>query len=578
MNLTKREFFEVLGAGAVAGMGLGAWAEADAATAANGLYDVPRFGSVSFLHMTDCHAQLKPIYFREPNVNLGIGAMKGNLPHLVGEHLLRFTNVKPGTLEAHALTCLDFEKAAQRYGKVGGFAHLATLVKRLKASRPGALLLDGGDTWQGSGTALWTNGQDMVDAAKLLSVDVMTGHWEFTLGMDRVQEIIEKDFKGKVDFIAQNVKTNDFGDPVFKPYVTREINGVPCAIIGQAFPYTPIANPRYMMADWAFGIQDENMQKMVDEVRGKGAQVVVVLSHNGMDVDLKMASRVSGIDAVMGGHTHDGMPVATLVGNKRGKTIVTNAGSNSKFLAVLDFEIKDQKVADFRYKLLPVFANMLPADTEMQALIDKVRSPYETKLAEKLAMTEGTLYRRGNFNGTGDQLILDALMDVQNAEIAFSPGFRWGTSLLPGQAITREWLMDMTATTYSYATVSEMTGETIKTILEDVCDNLFNPDPYYQQGGDMVRVGGLQYSCAPSAAMGKRIDNMRLNGKPVEATRKYKVAGWAPVAEEAKNQGNKQVWDVVEQWLKAKGGKITPRNLNTPELKGVLPNAGYSVT
>jgi sulfur-oxidizing protein SoxB len=578
MNLTKREFFEILGAGAVAGMGLGAWADADAATAANGLYDVPRFGSVSFLHMTDCHAQLKPIYFREPNVNLGIGAMKGNLPHLVGEHLLRFTNVKPGTLEAHALTCLDFEKAAQRYGKVGGFAHLATLVKRLKASRPGALLLDGGDTWQGSGTALWTNGQDMVDAAKLLSVDVMTGHWEFTLGMDRVQEIIEKDFKGKVDFIAQNVKTNDFGDPVFKPYVTREINGVPCAIIGQAFPYTPIANPRYMMADWAFGIQDENMQKMVDEVRGKGAQVVVVLSHNGMDVDLKMASRVSGIDAIMGGHTHDGMPVATLVGNKRGKTIVTNAGSNSKFLAVLDFEIKDQKVADFRYKLLPVFANMLPADKEMQALIDKVRSPYETKLAEKLAVTEGTLYRRGNFNGTGDQLILDALMDVQNAEIAFSPGFRWGTSLLPGQAITREWLMDMTATTYSYATVSEMTGETIKTILEDVCDNLFNPDPYYQQGGDMVRVGGLQYSCAPSAAMGKRIDNMRLNGKPVEATRMYKVAGWAPVAEEAKNQGNKQVWDVVEQWLKAKGGKITPRNLNTPELKGVLPNGGYSVT
>ncbi len=576
MNLTKREFFEVLGAGTMAGMGLGAYADADAATAANGLYDIPKFGNVSFLHMTDCHAQLKPIYFREPSVNIGLGSMKGKLPHLVGEHLLKVAKVRPGTAEAHALTYLDFEKAARRYGKVGGFAHLATLVKRMKASRPGALLLDGGDTWQGSGTALWTKGQDMVDACKLLGVDVMTGHWEFTLGMERVKEIIEKDFAGKVDFVAQNIRTQDFGDPVFKPYVIREINGVPCAIIGQAFPYTPIANPRYMVADWAFGIQDENMQKMVNEARGKGAQVVVVLSHNGMDVDLKMASRVSGIDAIMGGHTHDGMPVASIVSNQGGKTIVTNAGSNGKFLSVLDFDVKDKRVSDFRYKLLPVFSNMLPADQAMDALITKIRAPYETKLAEKLAVTEGTLYRRGNFNGTGDQLLLDALMDVQGAEIAFGPGFRWGTTLLPGQAITREWLMDMTATTYSYATVSEMTGEFIKTVLEDVADNLFNPDPYYQQGGDMVRVGGLQYSCAPLAAMGKRIDNMRLNGRPIEATKKYRVAGWAPVAEAARTQGNKQVWDVVEEWLKARGGKVTPRKLNNPELKGVLPNQGYA--
>jgi sulfur-oxidizing protein SoxB len=576
MNLTKREFFQVLGAGTMAGMGLARYADAAAATAVSGLYDIPKFGNVSFLHMTDCHAQLKPIYFREPSINMGIGAMKGQLPHLVGEHLLKVANVRPGTAEAHALTYLDFDKAALRYGKVGGFAHLATLVKRMKASRPGALLLDGGDTWQGSGTALWTNGQDMVDACKLLGVDVMTGHWEFTLGMERVKEIIEKDFKGKVDFVAQNVKTNDFGDPVFKPYVIREINGVPCAIIGQAFPYTPIANPRYMVADWAFGIQDENMQKMVDEVRGKGAQVVVVLSHNGMDVDLKMASRVSGIDAIMGGHTHDGMPVASLVSNKGGRTIVTNAGSNSKFLAVLDFDVKDKKVADFRYKLLPVFANMLPADRDMDALINKVRGPYEAKLAEKLAITEGSLYRRGNFNGTGDQLLVDALMDVQGAEIAFSPGFRWGTSLLPGQAITREWLMDMTATTYSYATVTEMTGETLKTILEDVCDNLFNPDPYYQQGGDMVRVGGLHYSCNPLEAMGKRIDDMRLNGKPVESGKRYKVAGWAPVAEEARSAGNPQVWDVVETWLKARGGKVSARTLNTPRITGGLPNPGFA--
>ena len=576
MNLSKREFFQVLGAGTMAGMGMGAYADADAATASNGLYDIGAFGNVSFLHMTDCHAQLLPVHFREPNVNLGIGSMRGNLPHLVGEHLLRTAKVRPGTAQAHALSHLDFEKAARRYGKVGGFAHLATLVKRLKASRPGALLLDGGDTWQGSGTSLWTNGQDMVDACKLLGVDVMTGHWEFTYGMERVKEIVEKDFAGKVDFVAQNVKTNDFGDPVFKPYVIREINGVPCAIIGQAFPYTPIANPRYMVADWAFGIQDENMQTMVNEARGKGAHVVVVLSHNGMDVDLKMASRVSGIDAIMGGHTHDGMPVASIVSNKGGQTIVTNAGSNSKFLAVLDFEVKDKRVSDVRYKLLPVFANMLPADAEMAALIRKVRAPYEAKLSETLAITEGSLYRRGNFNGTGDQLLLDAMMEVQGADIAFSPGFRWGTSLLPGQPITREWLMDMTATTYSYSTITEMTGTTIKTILEDVCDNLFNPDPYYQQGGDMVRVGGLQYSCNPMASMGRRIGDLRLQGKAIEADKKYKVAGWAPVAEEARSAGNKQIWEVVEQWLKATNGKVPQRKLNTPKLVDVLPNPGYA--
>lgn len=574
MNLTKREFFQVLGAGTMAGMGLGTYAEADAATAANGLYDIPPFGNVSFLHMTDCHAQLKPIYFREPDVNIGLGSMKGQLPHLVGEHLLKVAKVRPGTAEAHALTHLDFEKAARRYGKVGGFAHLATLVKRMKASRPGAIFLDGGDTWQGSGTALWTNGQDMVDASKLLGVDMMTGHWEFTLGMDRVKEIVEKDLAGKIDFLAQNIKTNDFGDPVFKPYVIREINGVPCAIIGQAFPYSPIANPRYMMADWAFGIQEDNLQKMVIEARGKGAQVVVVLSHNGMDVDLKMASRVSGVDAILGGHTHDGMPVAALVSNQGGKTIVTNAGSNSKFLGVLDFDVKNKRVVDFRYKLLPVFANMLPADPEMEALITRVRAPFEARLNERLAVTDGLLYRRGNFNGTGDQLLLDALMDVQGADLAFSPGFRWGTTLLPGQAITREWLMDMTATTYSFATVTEMSGATIKTVLEDVADNLFNPDPYYQQGGDMVRVGGMQYSCTPGAAMGQRIDDMRLNGKPVQADKKYRVAGWAPVAEEARNQGNKQVWDVVETWLKARGGKVSARKLNTPKLPGVRPNPG----
>ena len=578
MNLSKRDFLQVLAAASAAGMALGRHADADAATAQQGLYDIPRFGNVSLLHMTDCHAQLKPIYFREPNVNLGIGSMRGQAPHLVGEHLLKLAGVRPGTAQAHAYTYLDFERAARRYGKVGGFAHLATLVKMMKASRPGALLLDGGDTWQGSATALWTDGQDMVDACKALTVDVMTGHWEFTLGMERVQEIINKDFKGSVDFVAQNVKTNDFGDPVFKPYVIREINGVPVAIIGQAFPYTPIANPRYMVADWSFGIQDENMQATVDEARGKGAQVVVVVSHNGMDVDLKMASRVRGIDAIFGGHTHDGVPVAIPVSNAGGKTLVTNAGSNGKFLGVMDFDVKNGKVADFRYRLLPVFANQLKADGEMFALINKIRAPYEAKLAEKLAVTDGLLYRRGNFNGSWDQLICDALIDVQGADIAFSPGFRWGTTLLPGDTITRELLMDQVATTYSFATVTDMSGQTIKTVLEDVADNLFNPDPYYQQGGDMVRVGGLTYTMEPGASMGSRISNMRLKGQPIEAGKNYKVAGWAPVAEEARTApGVKPVWDVVETWLKNQGGRVKTRTINTPRLLGTQGNPGIAL-
>jgi S-sulfosulfanyl-L-cysteine sulfohydrolase len=450
-------------------------------------------------------------------------------------------------------------------------------VKKMKASRPGALLLDGGDTWQGSATALWTNAQDMVDACKLLGVDVMTGHWEFTYGMERVKEIVEKDFAGKVDFVAQNVKTNDFGDPVFKPYTLREINGVPVAIVGQAFPYTPIANPRYMVADWAFGIQDDNMQKVVDEARAKGAKVVVVLSHNGMDVDLKMASRVRGIDAIFGGHTHDGVPVAIPVKNAGGTTLVTNAGSNSKFLGVMDFDVKDGKVADYRYRLLPVFANQLRADPEMDALITRIRAPYLDKLNEKLAVTDGLLYRRGNFNGSWDQLLCDALMDTQGADMAFSPGFRWGTSLLPGDVITRELMMDQVAITYPYATLTEMSGEMVKTVLEDVADNLFNPDPYYQQGGDMVRVGGLTYTMTPGEKIGSRIGDMRLKGKPIEAGKKYKVAGWAPVSEEAKNQpGVKPVWEHVESWLKAQGGHVKARRINTPTLVGTKGNPGIA--
>jgi sulfur-oxidizing protein SoxB len=577
-SMNRREFLNVLAIASAGGLALDqpeALAAQPAAAIGNAMYDLPKFGNVHLLHMTDCHAQLKPIYFREPNVNLGLAGASGKAPHIVGEKLLKQFGMRPGTREAHAFTYLNFEAAAKTYGKVGGFAHLSTLVKRLKASRPGALLLDGGDTWQGSATALWTNGQDMVDACLALGVDVMTAHWEMTLGDKRVKEIIEKDFKGKVDFVAQNINTTDFGDPVFAPFTMKEMNGIKVAIIGQAFPYTPVANPRYFTPEWTFGIKEMEMQKTVDDARAKGAQAVVVLSHNGMDVDLKMASRVTGIDAILGGHTHDGVPAPSMVENKSGKTLVTNAGSNGKFLGVLDLEVKAGKVVDFRYKLLPVFANLLPADPAMEKLITSIRQPFEAKLSENLATTRGLLYRRGNFNGTFDQLILDALMEVQGAEIAFSPGFRWGTSILPNQAITFEHVMDQTAITYPFTTLTEMKGEFIKTVLEDVADNLFNPDPYLQQGGDMVRVGGLQYTIAPNEKMGNRISAMTLNGKPIDANKNYKVAGWAPVAEAARESKSPPIWNVVAGYLRDKK-TIQPRALNLPKLVGVEGNAGIA--
>lgn len=572
--MNRREFLQVLAVAGAGGMAFPG-GDAQAARAAQQFYDVPRFGNVHLLHFTDCHAQLRPVHFREPSVNLGVAEWAGKPPHLVGKAFLREYGIRPGTPEAHAFTSLDFTEAARRYGKVGGFSHLSTLIQRMKASRPGALLLDGGDTWQGSATALWTKGQDMVDAALQLGVDVMTPHWEMTLGAERVKQIVDNDFKGRVSFLAQNIKTNDFGDPVFDPYVIRDMNGVAVAIIGQAFPYTPIANPRYFVPDWTFGIQEENLQQVIDDARSKGAEVVVLLSHNGMDVDLKLASRVRGLDAILGGHTHDGVPKPVQVRNSGGVTLVTNAGSNGKFLGVLDFDVRNGKVADFRYKLLPVFADYLPADPAMEALITKVRAPYESRLSEVLAINRGLLYRRGNFNGTFDQLILDGLMAVQDAEIAFSPGFRWGTTLLPGENITMEALMDQTAVTYPYTTVTPMTAETIKTILEDVADNLFNPDPYYQQGGDMVRVGGLQYTIDPNQPIGKRINDMRLGGKPLETGKTYKVAGWAPVSEEARQAGGAPIWDVMAQWLRT-NKEVSARPLNLPTVRGMSGNPGIT--
>ena len=547
--MQRRDFLEALLLAVAAGSSLRPGAAA--AQAAAELYDAPPFGNVSLLHVTDVHAQLLPVHFREPN----------------GTGFLKRYGIARGSRAAYAFSHLDFETLAQRYGRLGGYAHLATLVKRLRAARPQALLLDGGDSWQGSASALWTRGADMIGAQKRLGVDFMTAHWEFTYGAERVLEAVKNEL-GPIVLLAQNVRTLDFEEPVFAAYALRPVNGVPVAIIGQAFPYTPIANPRYMVPDWTFGIQDARLQKMVDETRAKGARAVVLLSHNGLDVDLKLASRVRGIDAILGGHTHDAVPSPTRVG----KTLVTNAGSNGKFLGVLDLEVGNSGVTGHRYRLLPVFADLLPPDPEMAAYISTVRKPYEEKLAEKLAVTEGLLYRRGTFNGSFDELILEALAAEKNAEIAFSPGFRWGTTLLPGEAITLEALMGETAVTYPYATLNELTGAQIKAILEDVADNVFHPDPYLRQGGDMARVGGMTYAISPRARIGGRISEMRIRGVPMAAGKRYKVAGWAPVAEGASGE---PVWEVVARYLRSKR-IVTARRVNQPKVLGVKDNPGIS--
>ena len=567
--MQRREFHKLLTLGVAAGLALPSTLRARGT--ASDAYHLPRVGNVHLMHITDVHAQLLPIHYREPSVNIGLHDARNRAPHLVGEPFLQRFKIPAGSSTAHAMTYLDYVAAAEQYGKVGGFAHLATLIKRLGADRPGALLLDGGDLWQGSATALWTQGQDMVAASKLLGVDVMTGHWEFTLGVDRVMEILENELEGHIDFVAHNVKDMDFGDPVFASHTLREINGVPVAIIGQAFPYTPIANPSHFTSGWTFGIQERELQAKVDEVRAAGARVVVLLSHNGADTDIKLASRVSGIDAILGGHTHDAIPEAIEVANPGGMTLVTNAGSNGKFVGVLDFDVREDKIRGWSYRLLPVFADLLPPDADMAALIRQIRKPFEAQLSEPLAETDSLLYRRGNFNGSFDQLICDALMAELDAPISLSPGFRWGTTLLPGSVITMEDLMAQVAITYPSVTLTEMSGEFLKRVLEDVADNLFHPDPYYQQGGDMVRVGGLSYDMAPFAGAGARISNMMLNGAPIEAGKSYKVAGWASMQQ----QDGEPIWDVVARWLRSEG-KVRGVNPNQPTLSGLTDNQGIA--
>jgi len=556
-----------------------------AAKSPQDVYDVPKFGDARILHFTDCHAQLLPVYFREPNVNIGLKSMFGKPPHLVGKNLLEYFNVPASTLEAHGFTYLEFSEAARKYGKVGGFAHLATLVKQLRSEQGAgnSILLDSGDTWQGSGTAYWTNGADMVGATNLLGVDCMTGHWEFTYPEKVIRKNI-KNFNG--EFLVQNVNVKDEalfeGAPSYdedtghalKPYTIKNVGGVKMAIIGQGFPYTPIANPSRFIPDWTFGIKDAELQTLVNEIRDKEKPaIVVLLSHNGMDVDLKMASIVTGIDAIMGGHTHDGVPRPVAVKNKQGQTLVMNSGSNGKFLSVLDFKVKGNRVVDYRYKLLPIFSNLIKPDSEMSAYIEKVRAPYKEKLTEKLAVSNDLLYRRGNFNGTFDQLICDALREENDAQIAMSPGFRWGTSVLPGQDITMEHVMDQTAITYPETNKREMKGSFIKEVLEDVADNLFNPDPYYQQGGDMVRLGGMNYDCDPTQKIGKRITNMALdNGKAIVPSKNYTVTGWASVNDVSPGR---PIWDVVADYLRIKK-TISIKKINTPKLKNIKGNPGIA--
>ncbi|WP_027159286.1 thiosulfohydrolase SoxB [Methylobacter luteus] len=520
-----------------------------------GLYDLPEFGNATLLHFTDCHAQLLPVYFREPAVNIGVGKNRGRPPYLTGQQFLDFYGFKPGSAEAYAFTHLGFAEAASVYGKMGGFAHLSTLIKQIRQSRgyENTLLLDGGDNWQGSATALWTKGQDMLEASNLLGVDIMTGHWEFTYGSRQVLDNIAR-FRG--EFIAQNITLTEEAqfagdtetDALFKPYVIKAFKQGRVAVIGQAFPYTPIANPMRLTPDWQFGIQEQRLQQTIDHIKtSHEADVIVLLSHNGTPVDLKLASRVSGLDVILGGHTHDALPKPIPVKSAGGTTWVTNAGSHGKFLAVLDLDIEPGRLRELRYRLLPVFSNLLAPDQDMQALIETIRQPYLKQLQRPLAVTDELLYRRDTFNGTFDQLILDAQLAVNDAQIALSPGFRWGASLLPGQTITFEDVMNQTAITYPETYVRTMTGRELKAVMEDVADNLFNKDPYYQQGGDMVRVGGMAFVCDPEAEFGRRISRMRLsNGDSFEADKPYKVAGWASVRQV---DTGRPIWDVVADYL-----------------------------
>ncbi|MCT4370639.1 thiosulfohydrolase SoxB [Yangia mangrovi] len=549
--ISRRDFLQVSMAAAATygGSGFGNWARlaAQQRLTQDDLLAMPAFGNVSLIHITDIHAQLKPIYFREPSVNIGVGGNRGEVPHLTGAEFRKMYGIEDGSPSHYALSSGDFTALARGYGRVGGMDRVATVVKQIRSERPDALLLDGGDTWHGSYTCYQTAGQDCVNVMNLLKPDAMTFHWEFTLGSDRVREIVEG-----LPFAAlgQNIFDAEWDEPaeLFQPYKFFERGGVKIAVIGQAFPYMPIANPSWMFPEYSFGIRDERMQDMVDEVRAGGAELVVVLSHNGFDVDKKMAEKVTGIDVLLSGHTHDALPEPVLVG----ETIIIASGSNGKFVSRVDLDVQGGRMMGFRHKLIPIFSDVIAPDPEMTALIDAQRAPYADQLSEVIGHTDTTLYRRGNFNGTWDDLICDALLTQRDAQIALSPGVRWGPSLLEGDPITREDLWNVTSMSYPEAYRSEMTGEFLKIVLEDVADNIFNPDPYYQQGGDMVRVGGLSYRIDVTAPAGQRVSEMTLlrTGEAIDPAKSYTVAGWASV-----NEGTEgpPIWDVVESHIRSLG-------------------------
>jgi len=547
--ISRRDFLQASAAASaiIGASGIGNWGRLSAqqALSQDQLLQFNPVGNVTLIHITDIHAQIKPIWFREPEINLGVGDASGLPPHVTGADFLKLFNMTAGTPEAYAFTYDDFSNIARGYGRMGGLDRVATIIKSIRADRPDALLLDGGDTWQGSYTAQATAGQDMVDVMNALAPDAMTSHWEFTLGIDRVTEIV--DGLG-FPFLGANIFDTEWDERAYEPYKMFERGGVKIAVIGQAFPYMPIANPGWMFPGLSFGVREENMAELVAEVRGKGAELVVLLSHNGFDVDRKLASRVDGIDVILTGHTHDALPEPVMVG----KTMLLASGSNGKFVARLDLDVRDGEVKGFSHKLIPVFSDVITPDADMASLIDSIRAPHLAQLTEVLGHTDSLLYRRGNFNGTWDDLICNALISEREADIALSPGFRWGPSLLPGDPITREDLHNATAMSYPAAYRNEMTGEFLHTVLEDVADNLFNPDPYYQQGGDMVRVGGMGYKIDISKPQGSRITDMTLlkTGEAIDPSRTYNVAGWASVNEATEGPA---IWDVVESHIKKQG-------------------------
>lgn len=553
--ITRRHFLQAaMATSAIVGSGLGNWSRlaAQQALTQDQLLQFDDFGNVTLIHVTDIHAQLKPIWFREPEINIGVGEAKGRVPHVTGTEFQQMFGIAPKSPEAYALTYPDFDALGRAYGRMGGLDRMATVVKAIRAARPDSILLDGGDTWHGSMTSLKTRGQDMVNAMNLLGVDGMTSHWEWTYGTERVNEIVES---LPFPFLGANIFDVEWDEPAFEPYHIYEKGGLAIGVIGQAFPYMPIANPSWMFPEYSFGIREERMQAMVDELRGKNVDLVVCLSHNGFDVDHKMASRVKGIDVILSGHTHDAIPEPVLVGD----TIIIATGSNGKFVSRVDLDVQNGRMAGFRHKLIPIFSDVITPDPEMAALIDAEREPFKAELEEQIGTTEMVLYRRGNFNGTWDDLICDAVRSERDVQIALSPGVRWGPSLLPGDPITREDIHNATSMTYGQVYRSEMTGETLKTILEDVADNIFNPDPYYQQGGDMVRVGGLGYAIDVSKPIGQRITDMVLtdSGEAIDPARSYTVGGWASV-----NEGTEgpQIWDVLEAHVRKLGTVNLPEN------------------